>query len=67
MNQLPIIGLRGTFLGIIIGVLNIWFNIISIDTYNEEYYTLARYIIPLLFQLVLPLPAVCGHYDVLPN
>jgi len=49
MNQLPIIGLRGTFLGIIIGVLNIWFNIISIDTYNEEYYTLARYIIPLLF------------------
>ena len=49
MNQLPIIGLMGTFLGIIIGVCATGHNISQLKNINPDSFILAESIIPLLF------------------
>ena len=49
MNRLPIIGLMGTFLGIIIGVIKSSYEINTLNSVNPENFNLAESIIPLLF------------------
>lgn len=60
MNQLPIIGLMGTFLGIIIGVVTAGYNIIQSKNINPDSFILAENIILSFFQLVLLSSSLCA-------